>query len=214
MRQDHGKHHLTWWKSELITKWANIPWRFKNKHSFESAIFNSEKYKPLTWFLKQKDRSSALHPYMSDSIINIRILRKCGGELEHAIKCRFVEPFSSEDYNHSMEDIITRTRICKTWNRNPMESKMVPNIYREDKTPEIPVFKFHKCGSTPHLANTWTKKTKINEIQVIEEFQCTEERKESDQDSAVSKEKPVEYSFIENIPSFFEVTEVHTHLPQ
>ncbi|MBW0581326.1 hypothetical protein O181_121041 [Austropuccinia psidii MF-1] len=113
-----------------------------------------------------------------------------------------------------MEDIITRTRIGKTWTRIPIESKMVPKIPREDKRPEIPVLKCHKCGSTSHLANTCTKKTKINEVQVIEGIQCTEEKEESDQDSAVSEDTPVEDYPIENITAFFEVTEVHTHLPQ
>ncbi|MBW0472546.1 hypothetical protein O181_012261 [Austropuccinia psidii MF-1] len=109
------------------------------ENSFESAIFNSEKDKPLTWFLKHKDRLSALHPDMSDSMINMKTLRKCGEELEHAIKCR---------------------------------------------------------------------------SQIIEEAQYTEEKEESDKDSAVSEETPVENYFIESITAFFEVTEVHTHLPQ
>ncbi|MBW0497740.1 hypothetical protein O181_037455 [Austropuccinia psidii MF-1] len=98
MRQDHGKHDWSWWKSEGITKWANNCWRFKMGHAFESSIFNSEKHKPLTWFLKQKDRLSALHPDISDSMINMKILRRCGGELEKAIKCRGVKPCSTEDY--------------------------------------------------------------------------------------------------------------------
>ncbi|MBW0535756.1 hypothetical protein O181_075471 [Austropuccinia psidii MF-1] len=85
-----------------------------------------------------------------------------------------------------MEDIITRTRIGKTWTRIPMESKMVSKTSREGKRPERPVLKFHKCGSTSNLANTCTKKKKINEAQVIEEAQCTEEKEESDLDSAVS----------------------------
>ncbi|MBW0530326.1 hypothetical protein O181_070041 [Austropuccinia psidii MF-1] len=147
-------------------------------------------------------------------MINMQILRKCGGELEHAIKCRCVEPCSSEDYINSMEDIITRTRIGKTWTRAPIESKMVPIISRDDKRPEKPVLKCHKCGSTSHLTNTCTKKTKINEVKIIAEAQYTEEKEESDQDSAVSEETPVEYYSIENITAFFEVTEVHTHLPQ
>ncbi|MBW0583473.1 hypothetical protein O181_123188 [Austropuccinia psidii MF-1] len=88
MIQDHGKHNWSWWKSEMITKWANNSWRFGMENSFESAIFNLEKDKPLTWFFKQKDRLSALHQDMSDTMINMKILRKCGGELEHAIKCR------------------------------------------------------------------------------------------------------------------------------
>ncbi|MBW0545887.1 hypothetical protein O181_085602 [Austropuccinia psidii MF-1] len=94
---------------------------------------------------------SALHPDMSDTMINMRILRKCGGELEHAIKCRCVEPCPTEDYINAMEYIITRTIT---------------------------------------------------------------EKEESDLDSAVSEDTPVEDYPIENITAFFEVTDVHTHLPQ
>ncbi|MBW0483961.1 hypothetical protein O181_023676 [Austropuccinia psidii MF-1] len=97
IRLDHGKHDWSWWKSEIITKWANNYWIFKMENACESAIFNSEKDKPLTWFLKQKDRLSALHPDMSDSMINMKILRKGGGELENAIKCRCLERCSKED---------------------------------------------------------------------------------------------------------------------
>ncbi|MBW0525188.1 hypothetical protein O181_064903 [Austropuccinia psidii MF-1] len=91
-----------------------------------------------------------------------------------------------------MEDIITRTKIGKTWTRTPIEFKMVPNISRDEKKPERPVFECHKCGRTSHLANNCTKKTKINEAQIIEEVQYTEEKEESDQDSKVSEETPVE----------------------
>ncbi|MBW0537402.1 hypothetical protein O181_077117 [Austropuccinia psidii MF-1] len=151
---------------------------------------------------------------MSDSMINMKMTRKYGGELENAIKCRCVEPCSTEDYINSMEDIITRTRIGKTWTRVPLESKMVSKTSREDKRPEIPVLKCHKFGRTSHLANTCTKKTKINEIQVIEEVQFTKEKEESDLYSAVSEDTPVEDYPIEKITAFFEVTEVHTNLPQ
>ncbi|MBW0586229.1 hypothetical protein O181_125944 [Austropuccinia psidii MF-1] len=209
MRLDHGKHDWPWWKCEIVTKWDNNSWRFKIENAFESAIFKSEKNKPLTLFLKQNDRLSALHPDMSDSMINMKVLRKCGEELEDTIKFRLAEP-----YLNAMEDIITRTIIGKTWTRVPMESKMVSKTSREDKTPEIPVLKCHKCGSTSHLANTCTKKTKIDEAKVIEEVQFTGEKEESDLDSAVSEEIPVEEYRIENITAFFEVTKVHIHLPQ
>ncbi|MBW0584438.1 hypothetical protein O181_124153 [Austropuccinia psidii MF-1] len=96
MRMDHGKHDWSGWKSELITKWANNSWRFKMENAFEIAIFNSEKDKPLTWFFNKKDRLSASHPDMSETMINMKILRNCG-ELEHAIKRRCVEPCSTED---------------------------------------------------------------------------------------------------------------------
>ncbi|MBW0534658.1 hypothetical protein O181_074373 [Austropuccinia psidii MF-1] len=214
MRLDRGKHDWSWWKSEVITKWANNSLRFKMENDFESAIFNSEKDKSLTRFFKKEDIFSALHPDMSDTMINMRILRKCGGEVEHGIKSRCVEPCSTEDYINAMEDIITRTRIGKTWTKIPMESKMVSNIPREDRRPQRPVLKCHKCGSTSHLANTCTKKTNINEVQVIEEAKCTEEKEKSDLESKVSEDTPVEDYHIETMTAFFGVTEVHTHLPQ
>ncbi|MBW0593033.1 hypothetical protein O181_132748 [Austropuccinia psidii MF-1] len=91
---------------------------------------------------------------------------------------------------------------------------MTSKIPREDKRPEKPVLKCHKCGSTWNLANTCPKRTKINEVQVIEEVHYTEEREESDHNSAISEDTPVEDYPIENITAFFDVTEVHTHLPQ
>ncbi|MBW0551226.1 hypothetical protein O181_090941 [Austropuccinia psidii MF-1] len=150
---------------------------------------------------------------MSETMINNKILRKCGGELEHAINCRCVEPCSREEYINAMEDIITRTRMGKSWTRIPMESKMVPKIPREDQRSERPVLRCHKGGGSSNLANTCTKKTKINEIQVIEGIQCTEEKEESNEVSAFSEDTPVEEYPIENTTAFFEVTEVHTHLP-
>ncbi|MBW0534641.1 hypothetical protein O181_074356 [Austropuccinia psidii MF-1] len=113
-----------------------------------------------------------------------------------------------------MQDIITRTIIGETWTGNPMESTMVSNIYREDEKPEISVLKCHQCGRASHFSKTCTKNTKINEFQVIEEAQCSEEKEESDQDFEISENTPVEDYPIERITAFFEVTEVHTHLPQ
>ncbi|MBW0471293.1 hypothetical protein O181_011008 [Austropuccinia psidii MF-1] len=91
---------------------------------------------------------------------------------------------------------------------------MASKASREDNRPERPFLKCYKCGSTLHLANTCIKKTKINEVKVISEVQSTEEKEESDLDSPVSEDKPVEDFPIENITAFFEVTEVHTHFPQ
>ncbi|MBW0561467.1 hypothetical protein O181_101182 [Austropuccinia psidii MF-1] len=140
------------------------------ENPFESSIFNSEKDKPLTWFFKQKDRLSALHPNMSDSMINMKILRKCGGELEHSIKFICVEPCSTEDYINAMEDIITRTRIGKTWTRIPMEFKIVSKIPREGRRPEKPVLKYHKCGSTSHLLTLAPKRQRLMKFKSLKKL--------------------------------------------
>ncbi|MBW0509529.1 hypothetical protein O181_049244 [Austropuccinia psidii MF-1] len=34
MRLDHCKHDWSWWKSKIITKWANNSWRFKMENAF------------------------------------------------------------------------------------------------------------------------------------------------------------------------------------
>ncbi|MBW0531399.1 hypothetical protein O181_071114 [Austropuccinia psidii MF-1] len=112
-----------------------------------------------------------------------------------------------------MEDIITR-RIGKTWINNSMDSKVIPKSPIEDRRPERPVLKCYKCGSTSNLANTCTQEPRINEVQIVEKVQVTEEKEESDLDSAISEDTPIEDDPIENITAFFEVTEVHTYLPQ
>ncbi|MBW0548260.1 hypothetical protein O181_087975 [Austropuccinia psidii MF-1] len=76
---------------------------------------------------------------MSDPVINIKILRKCGVELENSVKCIWVQHSSPEDYISAMEDIITRTRSGKTWTGNSMESKIAPKTAKGDRRPEIPV---------------------------------------------------------------------------
>ncbi|MBW0481309.1 hypothetical protein O181_021024 [Austropuccinia psidii MF-1] len=34
MRMDHGKHDWSWWKSEVIIKWAKNSWRFRMENAF------------------------------------------------------------------------------------------------------------------------------------------------------------------------------------
>ncbi|MBW0467076.1 hypothetical protein O181_006791 [Austropuccinia psidii MF-1] len=104
-----------------------------------------------------------------------------------------------------MKDIITRKRIGKNWNRNPIESRIVPKTSREDKRP---ISKCHKCEITSHLENTCIKKTKINEVQVIED------EEEYDKDYAIYEDTPAEEYPIENITALFQVTEVHNNFPQ
>ncbi|MBW0544757.1 hypothetical protein O181_084472 [Austropuccinia psidii MF-1] len=167
MRQDHGKHSWPWWKEQIISKWANDSWRFKRENSFEEAIFNIERDRPMSWLLEQKDRLTSLHPDMSEKMVHKRILRKCGGDLEHAIRSRCIEPCSVEDYINAMEDITTRTKIARNWYKSPIENKTSGKPISKPNTPQdrLPL-KCHNCGSTSHLANTYPKKTRINEIEI------------------------------------------------
>ncbi|MBW0566119.1 hypothetical protein O181_105834 [Austropuccinia psidii MF-1] len=218
MRQDHGKHSWPWWKEKIISKLANYSWRLRMENSFEEAIFNIEMDRPMSWFLKQKDRLTALHPDMSETMIHKRILRKCGGDLEHAIRSRCIEPFSTEDYINAMEDITTRTQIGRNWSKYPIDNKTNgKTISKPNKPQDRLPWKCHKCGSTSHLASTCPKKTRVNEINV-EKVGDTKETTdvslhESDSEPSEEEELPEDLS-IENINVSFEFTEVHTHLPQ
>ncbi|MBW0523550.1 hypothetical protein O181_063265 [Austropuccinia psidii MF-1] len=93
------------------------------ENSMEEAIFNIGRDRPMSWLLKQKDRLTALNPDMSGKLVHERIFRKCRGALEHAIRRRFIEPCSTEDYINAMEDITTRTKICRDWYKSPMDNK-------------------------------------------------------------------------------------------
>ncbi|MBW0509477.1 hypothetical protein O181_049192 [Austropuccinia psidii MF-1] len=137
------------------------------ENSFEEAIFNIERDRPMSWFLEQKDRLTALHPDMSETMVHKRILRKCGCDLEHAIRRRCIEPCSTEYYINAMEDITTRTKIGRNWYKPPMDNttsgKPVPS---PNKPHEKAPLKCHKCGITSHFSDKCPKKTRINEIEI------------------------------------------------
>ncbi|MBW0544107.1 hypothetical protein O181_083822 [Austropuccinia psidii MF-1] len=201
MRQDHDKNSWLWWKEQIISKWANDSWRFKMENSFEQAIFNIERERPMSWFLKQKDRLNSLHPDMPETMVHRRILRRCGGDLEHAIRRRCIEPCSTKDFINAMEDITTRTKIGRNWYKPPMDNKASGKPIPKPNEPH------YKAPLKCH---------KINEIEI--EKDDTKETNdfpvhESDSEPSEEEGLPDEIS-IENINVSFEVTEVHTHLPQ
>ncbi|MBW0460625.1 hypothetical protein O181_000340 [Austropuccinia psidii MF-1] len=167
MRQDHGKHSWPWWKEQIISKWANDSWIFKMENSFEKFIFDIESDRPMSWCLKQKDRIIALHPDVSETMINKRISRKCGGGLENSIRSRFIMPCSTEDCINAMEDITTRKKIGRNRYKPPIDNKTSGKpISKPNKPHDKAPLKCHKCGSTSNLANNCPKKTRINEIEI------------------------------------------------
>ncbi|MBW0534192.1 hypothetical protein O181_073907 [Austropuccinia psidii MF-1] len=86
LRQAHGHQSWTWWKTQIINKWANDSWRFKVETVFEYSKFNAAKDKALPWFFQEKDSLTALYPDMSEHMIHRKILRQCAVDLEHDSK--------------------------------------------------------------------------------------------------------------------------------
>ncbi|MBW0524873.1 hypothetical protein O181_064588 [Austropuccinia psidii MF-1] len=142
-----------------------IPGDLEWKTCLRRPFYNIERDRPMVLFPKKKDRLTALHPGMSETMINKRILIKCSGDLENSIRRRFIEPFPTEDYINSMEDINTRTKICRNWHKPPIYNNTGGKpISRPNEPQDRALLKFHKCGATSHLANTSPKRTRVNEI--------------------------------------------------
>ncbi|MBW0537761.1 hypothetical protein O181_077476 [Austropuccinia psidii MF-1] len=133
-------------------------------------------------------------------------------------RSRCIEPFSTEDYINAMEYITIREKIGRNWYKPPRDKKTSGNqIQKPNKPHEKAPLKCHKCGSTSHFSKTFPKKTRKNEIEVdkAEDTKKTDNVSlhDSDSESSEEEEVPDELS-IENMSVSFEVTEVHTHLPQ
>ncbi|MBW0575468.1 hypothetical protein O181_115183 [Austropuccinia psidii MF-1] len=178
LRQAHGHQSWTWWKTQIINKGANDAWRFKVETNFESAKFIADKDKALPWFCQQKDRLTALYPEMSEFMIKRKILRQCGGYLEHTVKSRTTEQSSAEDVINILEEVTTRTKIgssrvnLKTRFNRPWKDFVDKNPKQNSNNnckSANTVIKFHIFQSTTHLANTCPKKGEINEIDIEKE---------------------------------------------
>ncbi|MBW0565310.1 hypothetical protein O181_105025 [Austropuccinia psidii MF-1] len=73
-----GKNTWSWWKQEITTQWANDTWRYRIESAFENSFFDPEKDKHFTWFLKKAERLNALYPEISQKMVHMKILKKCG----------------------------------------------------------------------------------------------------------------------------------------
>ncbi|MBW0558097.1 hypothetical protein O181_097812 [Austropuccinia psidii MF-1] len=105
-------------------------------------------------------------------MVHMKIPKRCGGKLEHALKIRCIEPFSTEEYIVALEDIVTRTKAGRTCKKLDIKSPNKPFL-KKDKPRETfkphtsnsnGKQKCHKCGGIGHLAKNCLKKEKINEI--------------------------------------------------
>ncbi|MBW0574865.1 hypothetical protein O181_114580 [Austropuccinia psidii MF-1] len=227
IRQTNGKNTWSWWKQEIITKWENDAWRYKIENAFENSFFDPDKDKYLTWFLKQFEILNALYPEMSQKMVHMKILKKFGGELEHALRGRCIAPCSTEEYINALEDIITRTKIGRTWEKLELKSPNKPLVKKhKQKEPfqsNTPMNneqrKFHKCGGIGHSANNCLKKPKINEIVETENHNDKEEDSDSEKETEESEtsesdEINIINAKINNIDIIYELLDVNSSLPQ
>ncbi|MBW0558568.1 hypothetical protein O181_098283 [Austropuccinia psidii MF-1] len=63
----------------------------------------------------------------------MKILKKCGGELEHALRSKCIQPSSTEEYINVLEDIVTRTKIGRTCKKLDIKSPNKPFVKKDKK---------------------------------------------------------------------------------
>ncbi|MBW0502719.1 hypothetical protein O181_042434 [Austropuccinia psidii MF-1] len=115
----------------------------------------------------------SLHVRIYDSQ---KILRQCGGDLEHSVKTRTTEQSSEEDIINILEEVTTRARISSS--RVNLKTRLdMPLKDSADKNPkensnhmkyksEDIIRKCHIFQNNTHLANSCPRKGKINEIEI------------------------------------------------
>ncbi|MBW0526085.1 hypothetical protein O181_065800 [Austropuccinia psidii MF-1] len=201
IRKTNGKNTWCWWKQEIIKKWANYAWRYKFENSFENSIFDPDKDKPSTLFLRQAERLNALYPETSQKMVHMKILKKCGGELEHALRNR---TWKKLDIKSPNKPFIKKDKQRETFKPNTLNS----NEQR----------KFHKCGGIGHSANNCPNKAKINEIVETEDHNGREVESDLEKDTEESQtsesdEINIINAKIDNIDLIYEVIDVNSNLP-
>ncbi|MBW0592661.1 hypothetical protein O181_132376 [Austropuccinia psidii MF-1] len=164
---------------------------------------------------------------MSQKMVHMKTLKKCEGELEHALGSRCIEPCSREEYINALEDLVTKKKIGRTWKKFDIKSPDKPLI-KKDK-PREPFKpntlnsneqrKLHKCGGIGHLDNNCLKKAKINEIEETEDYNYKEEESDSEKDmeeseTSESDEINIINAQINDIDLRYEVLDVNSNLPK
>ncbi|MBW0563705.1 hypothetical protein O181_103420 [Austropuccinia psidii MF-1] len=124
-------------------------------------------------------------------MVHMKILKKCEGELEKALRRSCIEPCSTEEYINAREDIVTRPKIGRTWKKLDIKSLNVPFIKKDESKEAFnpntsnnnEQIKFHKCGGIGHSANNCLKKAKINGIVETENPNDKEEESDSEKET-------------------------------
>ncbi|MBW0567594.1 hypothetical protein O181_107309 [Austropuccinia psidii MF-1] len=143
---------------------------------------------------------------MSHTMVHMKILSKSGGELEHALRSRCIEPCSTEEYINALEDIVTRTKIGRNWKELDIKSPNKPFIkkykskeaYKPNTSNNNEERKCHKCGKDH------------NEKE--EEYDSEKDTEESE--TSESDGISIGNAQISNIYIIYEVLDVNSNLSQ
>jgi hypothetical protein len=76
------------WKTPIHAQFGTRIWRKKIRKAFETDHFDPTKHSAHDWCLVQKRRLECIYKNLTQEDTNEKILDKCRGQLEHAVRCR------------------------------------------------------------------------------------------------------------------------------
>ncbi|MBW0484003.1 hypothetical protein O181_023718 [Austropuccinia psidii MF-1] len=129
MKEIHGRRNWPLWKGQIIQKYSNGTWIWKNTMTFENDKYSVEN-DPYEWCLRQSKRLKAIDPQMNIQMRNHKLLTQMPRELEHALKCRCNQNCTLDDIANTLQDIRKRTNIGKF---TPYKSNHYANNYPKAK---------------------------------------------------------------------------------
>ncbi|MBW0588577.1 hypothetical protein O181_128292, partial [Austropuccinia psidii MF-1] len=139
-------------------------------------------------------------------MVNMKILEKCGGELEHTLGSKCIEPCSTEEYINALEDKLTRTKIGRAWKKLDI------------KIPNKPFIKKDK-PRRPSKSNTPNSNGQIKCHKCREDHNERAEQSDAEKDTEESETTEIDEiniinAQINNIDIMYEVSDVNLNLPQ
>ncbi|MBW0543503.1 hypothetical protein O181_083218 [Austropuccinia psidii MF-1] len=138
-------------------------------------------------------------------MVHMKILEKCGGELEHALRRRCMEPCSTGEYMNALKDILKRTKVGRTWKKLAIKIQ-VSHLSKKINQKNI--------SSAIHPI-VMSKENATN----LEDHNDEEEESDSEKDTEDSETSEIDEfnrinSQIKDIDLMYEVLDVNSNLQQ
>ncbi|KAI7959012.1 hypothetical protein MJO28_002803 [Puccinia striiformis f. sp. tritici] len=114
MRSQHEDKSWAWWKNAIRNKFGTDNWKWTIQQEFETDFFSLDNKKIHKWFNTQRERLRAYQPELSEFLVCEKILKRCPGTLDHAVKCRYNKDpvlMSFEEMVIIVEAVLSRTAV-------------------------------------------------------------------------------------------------------
>ncbi|KNE97332.1 hypothetical protein PSTG_09443 [Puccinia striiformis f. sp. tritici PST-78] len=123
MRSQHEDKSWAWWKNAIRNKFGTDNWKWTIQEAFEGDFFSLDNKKVHKWFNTQRERLRAYQPDLSEFLVCEKILKRCPGTLDHAVKCRY----NKDPINMNFEEMVIIVEAVLTGTTRRNHNTLNPN---------------------------------------------------------------------------------------